>query len=206
MGQTARTLWGAMRMPLWSFPVSYGHAFMFFSLYSGFTSYSIFTLYAMSHCMVGWCLMSPRYVERRVVVLAGYHVITISLGEVNKRFCQSTAVMQSVEGDCTDLFFFTRTCTLVGIRAETSALGGVLDLLDGTWIVTPAHVFNCFTMCFKDAAPVCECCRKQVEVRAHVRFLFWCLAWCAWPACHSSLCPGHFWTRSSRWWHMDACF
>lgn len=105
MGQTARTLWGAMRMPLWSFPVSYGHAFMFFSLYSGFTSYSIFTLYAMSHCMVGWCLMSPRYVERRVVVLAGYHVITISLGEVNKRFCQSTAVMQSVEGDCTDLFF-----------------------------------------------------------------------------------------------------
>lgn len=51
--------------------------------------------------------MSPRYVERRVVVLAGYHVITISLGEVNKRFCQSTAVMQSVEGDCMDLFFYT---------------------------------------------------------------------------------------------------
>lgn len=76
--------------------------------------------------------MPPRYVERRVVVLAGYHVITISSGEVNKRFCQSTAVMQSVEGDCTDLFFFfTRTCAAVGSSAETSALGGMLELLAG---------------------------------------------------------------------------
>lgn len=38
--------------------------------------------------------------------------------------------------------------------------------------MTPAHTFNCFTMCLEDAAPVCECCRKQVEVSARVRFQF----------------------------------
>lgn len=41
----------------------------------------------------------PRCVKRRVLVFAGYHVIAISLAEVNKRFCQSPTVMQSLVGD-----------------------------------------------------------------------------------------------------------
>lgn len=46
MGQTARTLWGALRIPLWSFPVSLWTRLRGFSLYSAFTRYSILMLYA----------------------------------------------------------------------------------------------------------------------------------------------------------------
>jgi len=69
-----------------------------------------------------------------MLALAGYHVITISLGEVNKRFSQSTAVMQSLVGECSRqqhrAFFFSTDLHAGRTTAESSALGGILDLLD----------------------------------------------------------------------------
>lgn len=75
-------------------------------------------LYAKGDCMHGLMFYrSPWCVKRRVLVRAGYHVISISLGEVNKRFCQSTAVMQSLVGDCSHQqhTFVTRTYMPVGL-------------------------------------------------------------------------------------------
>lgn len=57
----------------------------------------MFTLYAEPDCIHGLMFYrSPWCVKRRVLVLTG----TLSLGEANKRFCQSMTVMQSVVGDC----------------------------------------------------------------------------------------------------------
>ena len=74
-----------------------------------------------------------------------------------------TALTRSV-----DLFDAGRT------SAGTSAHGCMLDLQDLTgafffkWAVKLARLINPFTMFLKDAAPVCECCRKSVEVSALV--------------------------------------
>lgn len=92
-----------MRTPLWNFPVSYGHVFLIFSLHClQLLVYFQALRREGLHDGLMFNLARRRYAKkRRVLALAGYHVITISFGEVNKSFPQSTAVMQSVlVGEC----------------------------------------------------------------------------------------------------------
>ena len=116
---------------------------------------------------------SPWCVKRRALVLAGYRLIGISLGEVNKRFCQSTAVMQKSGR------WLLSPAASIFLMPAGRAPGPAHMAVCWTyriwpvpfffkWAVKLARLINPFTMFLKDAAPVCECCRKSVEVSALV--------------------------------------
>lgn len=171
MCQTARSQWEAMKIPLWSFPVSYyGHALMFFPCVA--CLWSLVYFYALGKS-TGWCLTAPRGAP---FAIRFNHVIAKSSGEANKRFCQGTAVMLNLVG-----VFSTDPCRPL-IWAAAHAVGSgtrcaffrVALTFDWTRLDVPSRLrrdacapfVHSFTMFLKDVAPACRCCRNRVEVRA----------------------------------------
>lgn len=144
--------------------------------------------------------------KRRVLVLhVLHHVIAISLGEVNKRFCQSTAVRKSGRWLLSPAaqVWHGPTCRSEWCCGQRTWLYVGLVGFDWcllSWAVKFVPILSPFTMFLKDAAPVCECCRKRVEVRALVILSSYLM--CI-TECGIGLYAQDFRTR---WWYTNVAF